>query len=103
MNKPRSRTDIDDFVNALLEATGQLSQIAEHMVAYSEAGLSSPDALPPAEVLRSLLAETLAVARPGFAPVDVRRAALVLKRTVRTIEREIYLVANDESDGAEPG
>ncbi|HEX6115944.1 MAG TPA: hypothetical protein VFY99_02520 [Solirubrobacterales bacterium] len=95
MNESRSTPDIDELADALLEATGQLCHIADHMVSAAEAGLSAPDAPPPSEVLRKLLAETLANARPGFAKVDVRRTAVVLRRTVRTIEREIYLVPAD--------
>jgi hypothetical protein len=102
MASPRADREIADFADALLDATGQLTQIADHMVSYAEAGLSAPDALPPAEVLRNLLTDTLGQARPAFARADLRRATAILRRTVRTVEGEIYLVPADLPDESGP-
>ncbi len=102
MRKPESTTELDRFVGTLLEATAQLGQIADHMRAYRDAGLSSGDAPPPAEVLRRLLAETLC---PELCrrEVDLSRATAILRTTVETVAREIYLVGIDEPDGADAG
>jgi hypothetical protein len=97
MRRTNDPPDIADYVQALLELSGQLRGIVDHMCAYESAGYSSPDALPPAEVLRNLLTETLAnVATPRER--DIRCATRMLRTTAKTIEREIFLVSPEFED-----
>ena len=102
MGKRTSKPELDGFIGVLLEATAQLSQIADHMCAYRDAGLSAPDAPPPAEVIRRLLGETLAP-ELNRREADLRCTTAILETTVQTIEREIYLIAIDAPDGDNTG
>lgn len=102
MGKRKSIPELDGFVSVLLEVTAQLGQIADHMCAYRDGGLSSPDAPPPAEVLRHLLTETLAPELSRRKP-DVNRATAILRATVETVAREICLVAIDDPGDAASG
>ena len=53
-------------------------------------------------MLRRLLTETLGPELSRRKP-DVNRATAILRTTVETVAREIYLVGVDEPDDADPG
>jgi hypothetical protein len=80
---------VDRLVDAVLRSSSQLHQITDHMAACSP--YASPDALPPAAILRRLLADVLA-------PLGERRraevatAADVLSEALDVMVEEIYLV-----------
>jgi len=80
------------FVDALLTYSGLLLKIDDHMRAYSDAGLSAPDAPPRLETLRTLIGGTLADRFGDLADTDLRTATRTVARSVQAIEEEILLV-----------
>jgi len=83
---------IPAFVDALLAYGGLLLQIGDHMRAYSDAGLSDPDAPPRHEILRTLIGGTLADRFGDMADADLRTATRAIDRSVEAIEAKILLV-----------
>jgi hypothetical protein len=79
---------INRFVEELVECGVQLASMLEHMYRFDT---DDPERPRPPQVLRKLVAETIAPALKGRRQ-DVQRATSLLLRTSKTIEREIYLV-----------
>lgn len=92
---PSPPEHIKRYVEELVECGVQLASILEHMYRFPN---PDPDVPPPPEVLRDLLAATLVPAFRGQR-AEVRRTTSLLRRTSKTIEREIFLVAPGGLDG----
>lgn len=88
-------TALHDYVAALLECTGALMLIVNHMT--EAAADAPPDADDVPTVLTRLLEGIIA---PELAPGDLRGAATVVARTRDLIGEELYLVPHA---GEEPG
>jgi hypothetical protein len=82
------------YVEELVECGVQLAEILDHMYRYPH---SAPDAPPPPEVLRDLVAKTLAP-KLGRRKRDVHTATALLLETSETISQEIFLVNPDFED-----
>lgn len=78
---------LHDYVSALLECTGALMLVVNHM---AEAAVTAPpDADDVPTVLARLIEGALA---PALALADLRVAAMVVERTRERIGEELYLV-----------
>ena len=97
MNDTPPPEHVKRYVEELVECGVQLASILDHMYRFESA---DPDVPPPPEVLRDLLAAILAPAVRGQR-AEVRRTTALLRRTSKTIEREILLVAPGGLDGAD--
>jgi hypothetical protein len=91
---PLQITDNDrppDITEALLGLASVTAQILAHMARWQ--GQSAPDAPPPEQVFRELLAETLRPVLERHPPAAIEAARGVLFESVEMIESEILLVA----------
>jgi hypothetical protein len=79
-----------DLVEALLDLASLATQILAHMARWE--GHSAPDASPPEQVFRELLAETLRPVLERRAPAEIEAARRLLVEAVATIEDEILLI-----------
>jgi hypothetical protein len=87
---------VSRFVEELVECGVQLTSILDHMYRHEN---RDPEVPPPPEVLRDLVASTLAPALRGRR-TEVQRATSLLLKTSKTIEREIFLVEPERPNGA---
>ncbi len=94
-NKPTPE-HISRYVEELVECGVQLTTVLDHMYRHEN---PDPDVPPPPEVLRDLVAATLAPALRGRR-TEVQRATSLLLKTSKTIEREIFLVEPEHRNGA---
>ena len=80
--------DVERLVDALIECTGPIAQIVDHMV-------QAPDPMPPEDgltVLRMLLGDALAPLGRRAAPHDLRTATKLVHDAAHLIAEEILLV-----------
>ena len=80
------------FVEALLVHGGLLRNVYDHMQAFSDAGLSDPDAPPPHVVLRNLIGMTLDSRLTDIPDADLVTATHVIERSIQAIEEDLVLV-----------
>lgn len=78
------------LTGALLDLASISAQILAHMARWQ--GQSAPDAPPPEQVFRELLAETLRPVLGRHPPAAVEAAQRIVVEAVETIEAEILLV-----------
>jgi hypothetical protein len=81
------------FVNSLLQSTGQMTLIIDHMARNAS---EAPDAEPFDAVLRRLFNEILAKGLAGHPPAHFATAAALLADARDVIADEIYLVEPGE-------
>lgn len=86
---------ITRYVEELVECGVQLTTILDHMYRHEN---PDPEIPPPPDVLRELIASTLAPALRGRR-MEVQRATSLLLKTSKTIEREIFLVEPGRLNG----
>ena len=84
---------LDSFINSLLQSTGQLMLIVDHMARHPN---EEPDAEGFDDVLRHLLRGTLEDALGGRDPADLAGAAALLADTRELIAAEIFLAEPEE-------
>jgi hypothetical protein len=82
-------TALHDYVSALLECTGALMLVVNHM---AEAAVTAP---PDADDVPTVLARLI---EGALAPADLRVAAMVVERTRERIGEELYLVPHAVED-----
>ena len=91
MTEAESTSPLDWFVDALLQSTGQLMLIVDHMSRYP-----SDDAEPSFDaILRELLADALEPAYRERDPADFASAAAVMVEARSAIADELVLVDPD--------
>jgi len=95
MNDKPAPEHVNRYVEELVECGVQLAGILDHMYRHENPDPSVPR---PPQVLRKLIAETLAPALKGRRE-DVERATSLILRTSKTLEREIYLVEPEPMNG----
>ncbi len=89
---------LDRFVSSLLQSTGQLMLIVDHMARYPN---TAPDAEAFDDVLHRLLRDTLAEALDGHDPAALAAAAALLADARKAIGDDIFLVDPEElTDGS---
>jgi hypothetical protein len=79
---------VERLVDALIECTGPIAQIVDHMV-------QAPDPMPPEDgltVLRMLLGDALAPLAQEAEPAALRTATKLVHDAARLIAEEIFLV-----------
>ena len=82
------KEDVERLVDALIECTGPIAQIVDHMV-------QAPDPMPPEDgmaVLRMLLGDALAPLAQRAAPAELRTATKLVHDAAHLIADEIFLV-----------
>jgi len=84
---------LDWFVNSLLQSTGQLMLIVDHMARHPN---EAADAEPFDDVLRTLLGGVLEDTLGERDPADLAAAAALLADAREVIGNELYLVDPDE-------
>ena len=85
-----AREPATDLTQALLDLASVAAQILGHMARWQ--GHSAPDAPPPQEVFRTLLAATLRPLLERHPPETIEAARAILVEAVDLIEAEILLV-----------
>lgn len=81
------------FLNSLLQSTGQLMLIVDHMARHPN---EAPDAEPFDDVLRTLLHDVLEDTIGQRDPADLAAAAALLGDAREVIGNELFLVDPDE-------
>ncbi len=81
---------LPDLTDVLLDLASVSAQILAHMARWQ--GHSAPDAPPPEQVFRDLLAETLRPVLGRHPPATVEATQRIVVEAVETIEAEILLV-----------
>jgi hypothetical protein len=103
MSDTETTNPLDWFVNSLLQSTGQLMLIVEHMASYPD---TSPDARPFDDVLRDVVRDALQDALKDRKPADLVGAAALLADVRELIGNELFLVDprgfDDESCAGRP-
>jgi hypothetical protein len=95
MTETETTSPLGWFVNSLLQSTGQMTLIIDHMARSANDG---PDAEPFDAVLRRLFNEVLSKGLADRPPEHFATAAALLADARQVIADEIYLV-----DSAPPG
>lgn len=99
MNDESHTHAVASLADSLIECTGQLAAVRDHMAAFAASGQSTTDE-PPESVLRRLLEDTLGPHLAGD-PEGVQAAAELVCEAVSIIGYELFLVPADPSlDGA---
>lgn len=94
MRTNSKRTDpLGPFIDSLLQSTGQMMLIVDHMAASPP----NPDAEPVDDVLRTLLRGALEPTLGGCQE-DLRAATAVLDKSRDQIAAEIYFVPHEVSE-----
>jgi len=92
---------IEHLVDAVLQSSGQVGALVEHMSEWA-ARHPSPHAPPVPVVLRALLVEVLAPLGDGADECAVLTAAQLLSAATATIAAELHLVPASAGAACEP-
>jgi len=98
MNDESHSLAVASLADSLLECTGQLAAILDHMAVFAASGQSTTDESPES-VLSRLLEDTLSP-RLAVHPEGVQAAADLVSQAVDIIGHELFLVPVDPSDGS---